>query len=309
MWVITSYYNPMRYKRRLSNYRIFRKNLATPLVTVELSFDGKFELAEGDADILIQISGGAIVWQKERLLNIAVKSVPRSESSVAWLDCDVTFERADWMDEAQAQLEMHNVVQLYSELVDLRPTFDNMEWDPRNAQGAAACGVVSFVHERGYKRTDIGPLLERGRAAGGQSMGLAWAARRHIIEEHGLYDAMVIGAGDRVSVGTMYGQFRKIAEVFELNSAREQHYLKWARPYHERAGERIGYVPGRIYHLWHGDLANRKTLERHHLLARFDFDPDADLLVGSNGAWQWARPRPDLEEFFTNYFMTRAEDG
>jgi hypothetical protein len=55
MWSITSYYNPARYKRRLSNYRIFRKNLATPLVTVELSFDGGFELRQGDADILERI--------------------------------------------------------------------------------------------------------------------------------------------------------------------------------------------------------------------------------------------------------------
>jgi hypothetical protein len=42
-------------------------------VTVELSFDGRFELAGSDADILIQLSGGAVLWQKERLLNLALK--------------------------------------------------------------------------------------------------------------------------------------------------------------------------------------------------------------------------------------------
>ena len=68
MWAITSYFNPARYRRRLSNYRIFRANLGVPLVTVELSFDGQFELTEGDADILIQIPAGAMLWQKERLL-------------------------------------------------------------------------------------------------------------------------------------------------------------------------------------------------------------------------------------------------
>ena len=35
---------------------------------MELSFDGEFELEEKDADILIQLSGGAVLWQKERLL-------------------------------------------------------------------------------------------------------------------------------------------------------------------------------------------------------------------------------------------------
>jgi hypothetical protein len=42
MWAITSYFNPAGYKLRLSNYRKFRANLGTPLVTVELSFDGTY---------------------------------------------------------------------------------------------------------------------------------------------------------------------------------------------------------------------------------------------------------------------------
>ena len=59
MWAITAYFNPVGYKRRLSNYRMFRANLGAPLATVELSFDGRFELTERDADLLIQIHGGA----------------------------------------------------------------------------------------------------------------------------------------------------------------------------------------------------------------------------------------------------------
>jgi hypothetical protein len=76
VWAIASYYNPVGYRRRLANYRLFRANLGIPLVTVELSFDGRFELAEDDADILIQLTGGAVLWQKERLLNLAAKAVP-----------------------------------------------------------------------------------------------------------------------------------------------------------------------------------------------------------------------------------------
>ena len=76
IWAITSFFNPVRYQRRLLNYRVFRSRLGIPLVAVELSFDGQFELTKCDADILIQVSGGAVHWQKERLLNIALESVP-----------------------------------------------------------------------------------------------------------------------------------------------------------------------------------------------------------------------------------------
>ena len=62
MWAVTSCYNPAQFKRRLANYKIFRANLGVPLVTVELSFNGHFELTESDADILIQISGGAVLF-------------------------------------------------------------------------------------------------------------------------------------------------------------------------------------------------------------------------------------------------------
>jgi hypothetical protein len=58
-----------------------------------------------------------------------------------------------------------------------------------------------------------------------------------------------------------------------------------------------------------GAFANRKTLQRHHLLAGFDFEPEANLMIGSNGAWQRARSRPDFEELLTNYFSNRTEDG
>jgi hypothetical protein len=43
-------------------------------------------------------------------------------------------------------------------------------------------------------------------------------------------------------------------------------------------------------------------------LVDFNFEP-ADLVTGANGAWQWARSKPDLEKFLINHFIHRAEDG
>ncbi|RPI03272.1 MAG: hypothetical protein EHM71_14720, partial [Zetaproteobacteria bacterium] len=115
LWAITSYFNPVGYRRRLANYRVFRRHLAVPLVTVELAFDGRFQLQPADAEILIQRRGGAVLWQKERLLNVAVKSLPDSCAKVAWVDCDIVFANQEWVDRASTALEAVPLVHLFHE--------------------------------------------------------------------------------------------------------------------------------------------------------------------------------------------------
>ena len=299
MWAITSYFNAARSKRRLTNYRIFRANLAVPLVTVELSFDGHFELTHDDADILIQISGGAGLWQKERLLNVAIKSVPQNVRNIAWLDCDVIFERTDWMHEAALKLCDVNIVQLYSDLVDLGPEDyqSNIKYDSLHLSGH---GIVSLGLRQMTAATAEAVRLSLP--------GLAWAARRDILEDHGFYDAMIMGGGDTSMFHAMYGQFEHEIERHCLNRARQEHYLKWARPYYGTVAGKVSNVAGRIYHLYHGKFQNRNYRDRHGLLASLPFDPDIDIRIGANGAWHWARPRPDLEDFLRMYFLSRAED-
>jgi hypothetical protein len=307
MWAITSYYNPIRYKRRLSNYKIFRANLAVPLVTVELSFDGHFELTRNDADILIQISGGAALWQKERLLNVAIKSVPQNVSHIAWLDCDAVFEKPDWADDAEQKLCKVNIVQLFSDLVDLGPENYQSNVKHRDVRSTGH-SIVGAINSGGLKQLDV--TVESGKDIRQPfPTGMGWAARREIIEDHGLYDAMIIGGGDWAMVCAIYGQFEKAVQLLHLSKCRQEHYLRWARAYHREVGGKIENVSGRIFHLWHGNFINRNSRDRHRLLAGFDFDPGGDLRIGANGAWQWARLRPDLEDFLRNYFLRRAEDN
>jgi hypothetical protein len=119
---------------------------------------------------------------------------------------------------------------------------------------------------------------------------------------------MIAGSGDTSMFHAMCGQFEHEVQRRLLNRARQEHYLKWARPFYRTIGGKVRHVSGRIYHLWHGKIINRKYISRTRLMASFDFDPDVDLKIGANGAWQWARPRPDLEDFLRKLFLSRAED-
>src|SRR5579859_25297 len=113
LWAITSYFNPARYGRRLSNFKIFREHLKVPLVVVELSYGLDFELGETDADILVRLHGSAVLWQKERLLNLALQKLPVDCRKVAWLDSDILFDSPDWGASASALLDRFSLIQAF----------------------------------------------------------------------------------------------------------------------------------------------------------------------------------------------------
>jgi hypothetical protein len=269
---------------------------------VELSFDGRFELTDDDADILIRLSGGAVLWQKERLLNLAVKALPSDAGEIAWLDCDVMLKRSDWVDEAKTQLNEFNVIQLFSDAVHINS--EDCEKDSAHCNGAAAVpGIASLSNSRDL--IAIGSHLTKPET---YKAGFAWAANKKLIEDHGFYDAAIVGGGDTLMVAAMYGQFEAVMERCRFNEARREHFLKWAIPFHKSVAEGVGHVSGKIFHLKHGKINNRGYIERQRQLAAFDFDPDLDLKIGPNGAWHWAQPRTDLEDFLRKYFISRAED-
>ncbi len=305
MWALTTYFNPIRYKRRLSNYRIFRSKLQIPLVTVELSFDGQFELTKNDADILIQISGGAVLWQKERLLNIAIKSVPSNVRNIAWLDCDIVFDRNDWVEEAERQLnERYNIIQVFSKAIYMGKE-DTGQLSGNYKSHPAVSGLVAL-----YNKDNILPLDKLAVSTQGDLIynpGLAWAARKEIYAKHGFYDLAIIGAGDLYMANSIFGTMNSIIKLHSLNKPRTESYLKWGKAFHRTVAGKIGYISGDIYHLWHGDTKNRNYKDRFKILA--NFNPQADVYIGDNGAWHWTRPNTALAEQLWTHFLNRREDG
>src|SRR5580658_2870882 len=121
LWGVTAYFNPAGYRSRLDNYRSFRKRLKTPLIAVEMSPTGHFELRRDDAEIVVQLAGGDVLWQKERLLNVALRHLPTDCDIVAWLDCDVIFADDEWPARTRVALDSYRMVQLFSERCDLFP--------------------------------------------------------------------------------------------------------------------------------------------------------------------------------------------
>ena len=119
LWAITANFNPCHYRTRLANFRTFRERLGVPLVAVELFYGGRAELEPADADILVRIPGKDVLWQKERLLNVALGVLPDACEAVAWVDCDIVFAAAGWDRRVLEALESAPVIQPFGTVYDL----------------------------------------------------------------------------------------------------------------------------------------------------------------------------------------------
>jgi hypothetical protein len=291
LWAISSYYNPARYRTRLANFHAFRAELAVPLVVVEASSDGRFELKPGDADVLVQISDAAVLWQKERLLNVALRRLPPECRYVAWVDCDVVFGTGDWADRAVKALRTHNLVQLYSKR-------QNLGRDGRVAQTAiSAAERVATGTAAPAQLWDTQAGIHRGSTTGG------------LMDSCGFYDACIMGSGDRVMLCTAIGRLDFGVRVVGMSPRQREHYRRWGTRFAGAIEGLVGAVGGEIMHLWHGDMEARGYGTRYAGLRPFEFDPFTDIAVCPGGSWRWSSPKPEMHAYVKAYFDSRREDG
>jgi hypothetical protein len=324
VWAITAYFNPGRFRRRYANYQTFRKALKLPLLTIEWSPEARFDLDDEHADVLVRVSGGALMWQKERLLNIAVSRLPAECDLVAWLDCDVVFSDERWISELLAESKRSAVTQLFSRVVHLPAT-------PARDAGAASAplelalltrtALASRAHAAQAPIPDEGAgddaalpdaqreARELARLAARPSSGHAWAARRELLADHGLYDACVCGAGDMALALAALGRPEAFLAGYPLNDGQRAHYEAWAARFGAAVGGAVGCLQGTLFHLFHGRMVDRQYRTRLARLADSGFDPARDLLRSAQGAWEWAAPDDALARFLAEYFRDRREDA
>ena len=141
--------------------------------------------------------------------------------------------------------------------------------------------------------------------------GYVWAARKDILDKHGLYEFAIAGAADHyiahASMNDMHSPC--IHKSMFGCEAPWQDWLAWADSFHTSVQGKLGVVPGKILHLWHGDLVNRKYYLRYLELAEFNFNPYTDLIAPPGRPLEFKPGKPEMEAWFNSYFKSRLEDG
>jgi hypothetical protein len=302
-WAVTAYFNPAGVRRRLPNYRVFRRRLTIPLLAVEFSPGGAFELSSADADILIQVRDGDVMWQKERLMNLGLAQLPPECDSVAWLDGDLVFERADWAAAAMGELDRTAICQPFGVIHHLRPsvgesTFSaDVAYESQESAGHAIRRGVRISVARSTK--EVPNPYRRGHA---------WCARRELVAEHGFYDGNILGGGDNMILFAATGQAEEFIGRGNIAPAHAAHYREWASRFHSEA-QRVTCVEGGLFHLWHGDMEKRRYYARGEILCAAAYDPGVDIAISSDGCWRWNSTKPELHRQVKEYFEERDEDA
>lgn len=305
-WAITCYFNSAGLPSRRANYRRFRQNLALPLLAIELAYgDAPFALAADDAELLVQIRGGDVMWQKERLLDLAVTRLPETCRYVAWIDCDVVFGRTDWPELTLRALDRSRLVQPFEAVHYLRRDADDrMDLADTYATRNAIASAIARGAEPEY-------LLAEGdrKTFASTTPGFAWAMARETIEQCRFFDTCVVGGGDRAMIAAVYGQWDHVIRRQKMTNGHAESFRAWGETFRNAVDGAVFSIPGDLFHCWHGSLEKRRMRERYDEIAAFHFDPARDIGLSTCGAWEWTSDKPGLHQTVMGQFRSRYVDA
>ena len=83
------------------------------------------------------------------------------------------------------------------------------------------------------------------------AVGLGWAGRREALAAGGLYDALIMGSGDKAMAAAAYGFDEPAVRAYGMTPQQARHYRSWARPFFDVIRARVGFIEGTLWHLWH----------------------------------------------------------
>ncbi|HZI17755.1 MAG TPA: hypothetical protein VEY09_04095 [Pyrinomonadaceae bacterium] len=300
LWVITCFFNPCDYASRRNNYNQFRRPLdeaGINSLTVECVF-GEQESALKEYENVVTLRGSQLnmMWQKERLLNLALERLPGHVRKVAWIDSDVLFENPDWAALTSRSLDEYTVVQPFQQLVHLSPG--------RLVPDDDAEAIESFAS---VYSSDAGACRWSHFGVHGHT-GMAWAARAEVLRRHGLFQVQLSGGADHFMAHAVTGSFESPCFTQARFTPLYKEFREWAKHFYADVGGRLGFVEGRCLHLWHGVREARRYNSVLREMLSLDFRPGRDVFVGENGLLTWSGRNMPLQRWAEQYFWDRSED-
>ena len=311
---VTTYFNPLQGRLRRRNYDVFRRELDLPLVAVEWSPEGRFELGDDAAELLVRVSGGDLLWQKERLLNLGMARARAAwpGADLVFLDCDVIFPNPGWSERVVEALDLHAAVQCFAEVAYLPPTapMSGSRVTLANTAPEQTLPSLASALVRGRPMFDPGASPSSVWPAGSIPLrgnpGMAIALRPAALPGFRFYERNVIGGGDLLLAAALAGRLEEAFTHRVYTSAHQADLRAWAAR-SIAPGVGLGCVAERLMHLWHGDLRDRRYSQRNVILQQHEFDPVRDVDQDPTGGLRLASHAGALRRAVAEYLASRND--
>lgn len=299
--VISCFFNPQKSSYRTKAFEVFYESIRhlNHLIVECIIGDDEPQL-ENNGHVL-QIYTRDLLWHKESLLNKAIEKLPPQIKYIFWADADVIFTNQNWLVQGVDQLQLKTIIQPFEYCVhlekdELKPSFnpqdvigtDNLPNSRNNKVWRSFC--ANYVDTLLWQD----PVYDRHG-----HVGFAWGARREVITTVPLYDRALIGGADHIIAHAAAGQINHpcITKSFTDNL---QEIEEWSQSFYASTEGRIGYCPGNLYHIWHGDISKREYLPRIQ-----DFTSHINKITHRDRNGLHQSDDDDANHYMQDYFVRR----
>lgn len=302
--IVACFFNPQRNPYRLiAFHKWFRsiKHLNFRIVECLIGEDAVPQLPAHPH--ITQVRADDLIWHKETLLNMAVADLPPEFRYVFIIDADVLFTSPHWLTDSVKALNTVGVVQPFEFCVHL----EKNRLEPAFVTAACEADVDDPVkREKSMWRSFAANIAESSLAGSSNNydvhghVGFAWGFRREVLDACPLFEKALIGGADHILAHAAAGQIPHpcIAKSFTADLAA---VLEWSKRFSEACGfghPRLGFAPGYLYHIWHGDLAKRDYLQR----IREFTGTSREFQKGPNGLYKMP---PQNRQYVNRYYRDR----
>jgi hypothetical protein len=268
--------------RILMNYLFMREKLKLakiPVFTLELVIDGKTPKISDS----IRVYGTSYLFQKEVMIRLLENKIPEQFTKIACLDADILFDDFAWYDNLSEMLETNSVVQCFEHAIWLDITYTRME------KHARSCLKIS-AGKRFYADTTVN-----------HHPGFGWAFTRKWYKMSGFYDLAILGSGDTLFAYGLMGYPTLFDSESRLYESSYNNWKKTLIPCN------YGFLPGKIYHLYHGPIAKRQYISRYEYFK--EYNQIEKCISGRNEYGIYELITPKLNSDMLTFFRTRDDDG
>lgn len=235
-----------------------------------------------------------VLWIKENLINIAIRSLPEDAEFIAWADRDIFFLNPYWVEESINELKTKDIIQPWSEVIHLNEKYELETIKRKDYFNFSSKGIIA-------------KFLKNDKLSG-SSTGQIWAINKKFYKKIGkINDIEIVGGAD--SILANFCIIKNASYIKRMNIRETQACVQNWNKYKENFNNfSYGYINGTIVHYWHGNIEDRQYVERHRVLTNQNYNPDNDIEYDDHGVLRFTEHGKRLEPFIKGYFLSRREN-